>query len=92
MLIKIILLMVLISWHTQTTSGKALQFGGMYAGVLLIPGMIGLAAGGGIIPLVIYTVARFALASGYFWLMDRIHGFTGWLLTLAGALVLMVLF
>ena len=92
MLIKTLLLIVLVSWHTQTASGKALQFGGYYAGVLLIPGLLGLAAGGGIVPLAISTVARFALASGYFWLLDRIHGFLGWVLTLLGALILAVAF
>ncbi len=92
MLIKIFLLIVLVSWHTQTVSGKALQFGGLYAGVLLIPGAIGLAAGGSLVALVIYTLARFALASGYFWLLDRIHGFLGWILTLVGALILAIVF
>lgn len=92
MLIKIFLLIVLVSWHTQTASGKALQFGGYYAGVLLIPGLMALAAGGGFLPLVIATVARFLLASGYFWLLDRIHGFLGWVLTLIGALLLAVVF
>ena len=92
MLIKIILLAVLVSWHTRTASGKALQFGGVYAGVLLIPGVMGLAAGGGLIPLAVYTIARFALASGYFWLLDQIHGLLGWLLTIVGALVLIFIF
>ena len=92
MFIKIILLVVLVSWHTRTTSGKALQFGGAYAGLLLIPGMMGLMLGGGIVPLAVYTVARFALASGYFWLLDRVHGLLGWLLTIVGALVLIFLF
>ena len=90
MLIKALLLAMLVSWHTRTTSGKAMQFAGLYAGLLLIPGVMGLAAGGGLVPLVLFTAARFGLATLYFWLLDRIHGFFGWVITLVGALALIL--
>lgn len=90
MILKAILLAILVSWHTRTPSGKALQFGGAYAGVLILPGLLAMMAGGGLLPLAILTVLRFLVAAGYFWLLDRIHGVFGWILTLAGALALII--
>lgn len=92
MLIKIVLLAALISWHTRTTSGKAMQFAGLYAGVLFIPGLMGMAAGGGLMSLALDTAIRFALAALYFWLLDRFHGFLGWVITLVGAVAMILLF
>ena len=88
MILKAILLAILVSWHTRTTSGKALQFGAAYAAVLLVPGLLAMMAGGGLLPLAVVSVLRLLAAAGYFWLLDRIHGFAGWILTLVGALTL----
>ncbi len=88
MIISVLVLAALIAWHGNSPSGKALMFGGVYAVVLLVLGLLGLMAGGSLSALLVVTVLRFAAASFLFWLLDRFHGMVGWLIAILGSVVL----
>lgn len=88
MLIKLILLGALLPWHANSPSGRARHFAGIFAGILAIAGLLGLMAGGSPLIWLLSLAINFGLAFAYFWLLDRFHGVSGWLLAIAGGLVL----
>ena len=88
MLISILILASLVAWHGNTASGKAMMFGGIYAGLLLCLGLPGLMGGGSLAPLLVGTALRFVAASLLFWLLDRFHGLLGWMIAIFGSIVL----
>ncbi|HJU82846.1 MAG TPA: hypothetical protein VJ600_01415 [Holophagaceae bacterium] len=90
MLIKVLLLAALLSWHGNSPSGKAAGFAGVYAGLTLAMGLLGLMAGGSLAALLVLTAVRFGAAFLFFWLLDRFHGMLGWVLAIGGALVLSI--
>jgi hypothetical protein len=88
MLVRLLILIALISWHANSPSGRAAYFAGAYSLLLLVIGALGLMAGGDFTVLAVMTLLRFGVAFGLFWLLDRFEGMVGWALAIVGAVAL----
>jgi hypothetical protein len=84
MIIKALILAALIK--VLLTTNKPFLCAGIYAGVGFV---LSLLAGTSLLVLVLATVLRFALASLYFWLLDRFEDSTGlfWLIAILGIFI-----